>query len=337
MLPLIALEDFLSDPHSASGRRVVDRLISACHEPGFCYLTRHGVDPAVEARAMAVANRFFALPAPERQAIAIGNSPHFRGYTVLGDERTQGISDWRDQLDIGPEQPPVRIGPGDPPWLRLLGPNQWPESLPEMRMHILSWCSAMARLAMAVLRALAIGLGQPMNQFDGPMSGNPYTRVKVMRYPEQSTAADTGQGLGLHADSGLLSFVLQDDVGGLQVETADALIDATPQPGTYVMNLGEMLQRASGGFLRATRHRVQSPPVGTQRVAIAYFVNPRLDAEFQPVALPQALADAVAPGARNDEVQDPIHQTFGDNTLKIRMRAHPDVTARFYADVRLPG
>ena len=98
------------------------------------------------------------------------------------------------------------------------------------------------------------------------------------------------------------------------------------------MNLGEMLQAATNGYLRATPHRVVSPPEGKARLSIAFFAHPRLEAKFEPISLPPELA-AKAKGAENPDPDDPVFATFGANTLKIRMRAHPDVAAAFYADV----
>lgn len=335
-LPTLDVSAFLVDPTARAGEQFVRNLRDACHGPGFLYLVGHGVAPARDAAIMAAARSFFALPEAERHAMAIGKSPHFRGYTVLGDEHTQGKRDWREQIDLGPEESPLELSPDDPPWLRLRGPNQWPPSLPGMRLAVTDWMQAMEPVGIAVMRALALGLGQPMDRFDAVMSPNPYTRLKIIRYPAQPVHADTGQGLGLHHDSGLVSFVLQDDVGGLQVQTGGRLVDALAKPGAYVMNLGEMLQAASSGYLRATKHRVESPATGAARISVAYFMNPRLDAIFEPLDLPPELA-AQAPGGQNPDPHDPVFATFGENTLKIRMRAHPDVTAAFYSDVRGAG
>src|SRR5688572_25510384 len=97
LLPEIDLAPFMAAPLSARGRELVLRLRDACHGPGFCYLVGHGVPAELDAAVMAVAREFFALPEVERRALAIANSPHFRGYTVLGGEITKGVSDWREQ------------------------------------------------------------------------------------------------------------------------------------------------------------------------------------------------------------------------------------------------
>jgi len=331
-LPEIDLAPFMAAPQSGAALELVARLRAACHGPGFCYLVGHGVPAELDAAVMRIARKFFALPEGERLALAIARSPHFRGYTVLGGERTKGISDWREQLDVGPEEPAALVKRGDPPWRRLRGPNQWPASLPEMQTIVLEWMRAMDRVGLAVLRALALGLGQPLEHFDSVVLPRGDPHLKIIRYPAQQREADTGQGVGMHHDSGLVSFVLQDDVGGLQVELDGSLVDATPKPGTYVMNLGEMLQAATNGYLRATKHRVQSPPSGRERLSVAYFFHPRLDAVFAPIALPSKLA-AQTRSDQNADPNDPIFATFGDNYLKIRLRSHRDVAMAHYADL----
>ncbi len=329
MLPTHDISSFLDNPASEEGRAFVTALLETCHDPGFFYLVGHGISADRNNEMIEVARRFFALPENERHRMAIANSPHFRGYTVLGDEVTAGRRDWRDQLDIGPEEPALTLGSGDPPWLRLRGPNQWPDSLPEMRPAVVSWMGEIQSLGLAIIRALAMGLGQSMDFFDHAVSPDPYTRLKIVRYPARSADAYTGQGLGLHHDSGLVTLILQDEVPGLQVENNGRLFEVEPVPGAYVVNLGEMLQVASNGYLRATKHRVESPPPGKQRISIAYFMNPRLDAVFKPVSLPPEL-ETRASGGQNTDPDDPVYPVFGDNTLKIRMRAHPDVVARHY-------
>ena len=334
-LPTLDISAFLAAPHSAGGARFVADLRAACHGPGFCYIAGHGIPAAADAAVLEAARSFFALPEDERRALAIANSPHFRGYTQLGAEITRRASDWREVFDAGPEERAVQLAPNDPVWLRLRGPNQWPARLPSMRTTVLDWMRAMDGLGLAVLRALALGLEQPLEHFDAAVLPRGDPHLKLSRYPPQPSPASSDQGVGWHHDSGLVSFVLQDDVGGLQVEAGDGLVDATPKPGTYVMNLGEMLQVATSGYLRATKHRVCSPLGGDARLSVAYFFHPRLDCVFDPVHLPQELA-AAARGGNNADPRDPVFRVFGENYLKIRLRSHPDVAAAHYRDVLRP-
>ena len=332
MLPTLDLRTFLENPHGDAGTAFANQLVRISHEVGFFYLTGHGISEQENDDLLSVAKQFFALPESARKAIEIKHSPHFRGYTILGDERTQGKSDWRDQIDIGVEEAALQLTEDDPPWMRLRGPNQWPKELPELREKVNTWSEKMNAMALELFRALAIGLGQDYHFFDGTMTPNPYMRIKISRYPGQADSADRRQGLGLHHDSGLFTFIFQNEVVGLQVERDGKLVNVEPKPGAFIVNLGEMFQIATNGYLKATKHQVVSPPEGAERVSIAYFMNPRLDAVFNPVPLPPELA-AFAPGGQNADSSDPIHSTFGENTLKIRMRAHPDVVAAHYKDV----
>lgn len=327
-LPVLDVSTFDDEPDG----EFVLALRDVLHGPGFCYLVGYGIEPTLEQRVMDVSREFFAKPEADRLAIVNTNTPHFRGYTRLGMEHTNGVSDWRDQIDIGPEHEPIDVGPDDPVWLRVRGPNQWPPSVPDMQPVVMSWTGQMAGLGATILRAIALGLGQPADYFEATTSPNPETLVKIIRYPAQAAAQDTGQGVGLHHDSGLLSFILQDDVGGLQVQLGDELVDATPMPGSLVMNIGEMLQIATDGYLRATKHRVVSPPSGRERISIAYFFNPCMEATFEPIPLPAELR-AAAPGGQNTRPGDPIFSNYGDNWLKFRLRSHPDVAAIHHPDL----
>src|SRR5262245_45126762 len=188
-LPVIDLAPFILAPRSSAGDRLVAQLREACHGPGFCYLVGHGVPPGLDAAVMSVAREFFALPEAERRALAIASSPHFRGYTVLGGEITKGASDWREQLDVGAEERAAVVARNEPPWLRLRGPNQWPASLPAMQPTVLEWMRAMDRVGLAVLRALALGLGQPIGYFDDTVLPRGDPHLKIIRYPAQPRAA----------------------------------------------------------------------------------------------------------------------------------------------------
>ncbi len=335
-LPVLDMAAFIDEPESAGGQQFVGDLLAAAHGPGFVYLTGHGIDPALDSDLFEVSREFFALPVAEREAIAIEHSAAFRGYTVLGDERTNGRADWRHQLDLGLEQEVPDLSAPHPTWMRMRGPNQWPASHPRMAPAVMSWMDAMNGVGLAALRALALGLGQSIDHFDDGFVPTSDLHLKIIEYPAPPgdvafDDAGRGQGVGLHADTGLLTFILQDDVGGLQVELDGELVDAPPIEGAYLMNLGEMLQTATNGYLRATPHRVQSPPPGRTRMSIALFYNPRFELTFEPIDLPAALA-AEAPGLSS--VVDPDFSTqFGENNLKTRLRSHPDVARRHYADV----
>ena len=75
----------------------------------------------------------------------------------------------------------------------------------------------------------------------------------------------------MHHDLGVLTLILQDAVPGLQVMSGDKLVNVEPMPGTYVVNLGEMLQSATNGYFKATKYQVMRPASGLQRISIPTF------------------------------------------------------------------
>lgn len=308
------------------------RLGQVAHEVGFFYLTGHGIADDLIDRLLAEAGRLFALPQAAKDAVAMVNSPHFRGYTRLGGELTGGEVDWREQIDIGPERAPLP----DPaePYLRLQGPNQWPAGLPELPAIIAEWDEALAQVGRTLLRHWAVALGNPEDVFDDAFADTPATLIKVIRYPG---GAPSSQGVGAHRDAGVLTLLLaQPGSVGLQVRTADGLerrdrgigparyVDVDPLPGALIVNIGEMLEIASGGYLRATEHRVRIHEA--ERISVAYFFNPRLDAQIPVLPLPADLA-ADARGVTDDTANDRIYAVYGRNAWKSRLRAHPDVAA----------
>jgi isopenicillin N synthase-like dioxygenase len=299
---------------------------------GAFYLVGHGIAPEDADRILDLTHRFFALPEAERHSIAIANSPHFRGYTALGNEYTAGRPDWREEVDIGAERPPRRT-PDGPPYWGLQGPNQWPAGLPELRPVILAWVDRLREVAARLAAALAESLGLPPDYFDDAFNPDPHLLVKLIRYPGRSDENDR-QGVGSHRDSGFLTLVLQDDRGGsgLQFFDGESFVDVKPQPGAFVINLGEALELATNHRLRATLHRVQSPPAGRDFFSVPFFYNPRFDYVVKPLDLP---AHIVAPRTGDPPVDpaDPIFAEYGYNALKGRLRSHRDVAARFYSDV----
>ena len=331
-LPMLDLSAFRSDPERREA--FLADLRHAAHDIGFFYVTGHGVPDGVTDAVFAAAHEFFALPLEERQAIDNVASPQFRGYTRVGYEHTGGRPDRREQLDVGVERAARELGPDDPAYLRLIGPNQWPASQPGLRTAVLAWQAEADRVSREILRALAAALGQDESYFDQWFDDEAHSHLKVVRYPGRGDAPDE-QGVGAHKDYGFLALLLQDEFGGLQVEALDGTwVDAAPVRGAFVVNLGEVLEIATRGYLRATVHRVTSPPGDAERFSIPFFLGPRLDSEIEEIPLPPELA-AQARGVDEDP-DNPLLTQYGENTLKGWLRAHPKVAARWWSDVLEP-
>ncbi|MBW0115904.1 isopenicillin N synthase family dioxygenase [Pseudonocardia abyssalis] len=323
----------LAGSRGADGRFTpgfLDGLRGPLHEVGFLQLTDFGAAPGQVQELTALCDRFFALPIEDRLALDNRHSPHFRGYTRLGHEITAGHPDAREQLDFAPEQPVRPPGSWDAPFRLLEGPNQWPSALPELRPAVLAWTDLLGRVGVELTRALAVSLGLAEDHFDALFAGDPHWFGKVIRYVGGTGDA---QGVGPHADWGFLTLLLQDGTGGLQARLPRTRewVDVPPLPGALVVNVGEMLEVATHGYLAATVHRVLPCAPGATRQSVGFFWSPRLDAVLEPVPLTPELA-ARAPGVTETE-QNALLPRFGDNALKGWLRSHPEVAARHHPDL----
>lgn len=331
-LPIVDLSRF----HGSESERAayVAELRTVLHDHGFFYLTGHGVDPKLIADVVVTAKRFFALPLEDKLEIEMVKSRHFRGYNSAGRERTRGEKDWREQLDINTEGEPVEIGPDTPAWKRLLGPNQWPSALPELKPLLLAYQAEVTRIGIDVLKSIAVALGQPENVFAEIYEPQPSQLLKIIRYPGRDVA-ETDQGVGAHKDGGFVTVLLQDVVPGLRVRTEEGVwIEAPPIPGTFVINTGELLELATNGFVRADVHDVVAPPAGAERFSVAFFLGSRYDATIPVIALPEELKGAER-GISTDAL-NPIFREVGQNHLKSRLRSHPDVALAHHPDLLTP-
>ena len=328
-LPKVDLSGFYaSGRHRAAFLADLRRIL---HEHGFFYLTGHGVASSLIADALRASRRFFALPQDEKLAIEMVHSPHFRGYTPPGGEYTRGQRDWREQIDINTEAEAVAITPDTPPWKRLIGPNQWPASQPELKPLLLKYQAEATRVAIEVLKAIAVALGQDETVFEDVYTPLPNQLLKIIHYPGRDVA-ESSQGVGPHKDGGLVTVLLQDTVQGLRVQTeAGDFVDAPPIPGTFVINTGELLELATDGYVRANVHDVLAPPAGVVRFSIAFFLGARLDATVPLIDLPEGL-QRFKRGVSTDPL-NPLFREVGRNALKSRLRSHPDVARRHHADL----
>ena len=305
------------------------QLRVAARDVGFFYVVGHGISEAKQQAILQMAKDFFALPLADKRQVQMLNSAHFRGYTGFQGELTRGKPDQREQFDIMKEDQVLGLPTQDALWRRLIGPNQWPAALPAMRETLLQFQQQLADITVQLLESLMQALHLPADALAQTIADGPYQHMKLIHYPG-AHATTSSQGVGAHKDPGYLTLVLQDSQSGLQVETADGWIDAAPLPGAFVVNIGELLELASNGYLKATMHRVVTPQAGIERFSCAFFMAAQLDATVPLLPLSAELAKE-AKGPASDP-NNPLFHQVGANVLKGRLRSHPDVAARHYSD-----
>ena len=280
-LPVIDLAPLRGGDDTARRAAVARQIESACRDTGFFYVAGHGIPDDVIARMDAASRRFFALPPEAKAAIAMEHGGRaWRGWFPLEGELTSGVPDRKEGLylgeELGPSHPRVREG-----W-PLHGANLWPREVPELRPAVEAYMRATVAAGHALLRGIALALGLAPDYFARTYTAHPTVLFRIFRYPPQPPADEGRWGVGEHTDYGLLTLLAQDAHGGLQVKTPDGWIDAPPIAGTLVCNIGDMLDRLTGGWFRSTPHRVRNTS-GRERLSFPLFFDPGFDARIQPL------------------------------------------------------
>jgi isopenicillin N synthase-like dioxygenase len=277
-LPVIDMSSLYDRSDKREHLRVAVQIEDACRSTGFFYIVGHGVSPETLAALDTASRRFFSLPNGEKNQIAMAHGGRaWRGYFPLGGELTSGEPDQKEGLYFGTElaadHPRVKVG------IPLHGPNLWPESIPELRGLVLEYMAATVRAAQTLLRGIALSLDLEPDYFIKVYTREPTVLFRVFHYPNTT---DSGWGVGEHTDYGLLTLLAQDEQGGLQVESNGEWIDAPPIEDTLVCNLGDMLDRLTGGWYRSNAHRVRNTS-GHSRLSFPLFFDPGFEAELVPL------------------------------------------------------
>ncbi len=251
------------------GGQVASAIDRACRELGFFAIVGHGISSQLVEDLRRTAAAFFALPHDRKLALAMVHAGRrWRGYFPLGGELTSGVPDAKEGLYFGSELPldDPRVIAGVP----LHGPNLWPADVPELRPTVLAWIAAAAEVAQLVMSAIARALGLAPDYFVRTCMDDPTLLFRIFHYPP--TTGDEW-GVGEHTDYGILTLLLQDDVGGLEVRSRGAWIAVPPERGAIVCNIGDMLDRMTGGVYRSTPHRVRNVS-GRDRYSFPLFFDP---------------------------------------------------------------
>ena len=307
---------------AAQRTEVADAIGSACRDSGFFYAKGHGIAPTLLAQLDSASRAFFALPLAEKNEIAMARGGRaWRGYFPVGGELTSGKPDQKEGLYFGSE-----LGPDDPRVQRgwpLHGANLFPARPAELRTVVLDYIAAATKSAHAIMEGIALSLGLEADYFYHYYTSDPTVLFRIFHYP--SVAANSPDwGVGEHTDYGLLTLLAQDENGGLQVKTTRGWIEAPPIPGTLVCNIGDMLDRLTGGLYRSTPHRAKNIS-GRGRLSFPFFFDPGFDAQVRP--LPERASAIVEDKERRWDRQS-VHDfsgTYGDYLLGKVSRVFPEL------------
>lgn len=287
-VPVIDLEGCAGAPSDS----VVRDVAYAAEHFGFFQIVNHGVAASQIDELWRVTREFFAQPAEYKRKL-VRTKENSRGY--YDRELTKNARDLKEVIDIA-HVPYPELAADDPRnYHRVDGWNQWPD-LPGYRDAVLAHLQSCNEVALWLLAAFCAGLGEHATSLSSHFGVDHTSFLRMNHYPlddlltsdEAASVTPLGDmALHHHSDSGALTLLLQDSVGGLQVNHQNTWIDVEPIAEAFVVNTGDMMQVWSNDRYQAALHRVV-PRTDQARYSLPYFFNPSYDTNYEP--LPGSIA-----------------------------------------------
>jgi isopenicillin N synthase-like dioxygenase len=321
-LPIIDVGPLVT--RAGDRRDVTAQIARACRESGFFYIVGHSVDDHLQRRLEEVSRNFFAQGLAAKLNIRMEKGGRaWRGYFPVGGELTSGRPDRKEGLYFGAEltDDHALVRSGAP----MHGPNLFPRNIPLFRETVLDYLEAMTRLGHAMMEGIALSLGLNESYFAERYTSDPLILFRIFNYPPEPARIpeDQSWGVGEHTDYGLLTILKQDRTGGLEVKSKSGWVEAKPIPSSFVCNIGDMLDRMTGGLYRSTPHRVKSPPKH-DRLSFPFFFDPNFNSEVKPIEVNAPLADDRDERWDRASVHD-FSGTYGDYLLSKVSKVFPQL------------
>uniref|UniRef100_A0A6B2LAM6 Fe2OG dioxygenase domain-containing protein n=1 Tax=Arcella intermedia TaxID=1963864 RepID=A0A6B2LAM6_9EUKA len=265
-IPVIEIGDLItSDIHSNSP--IVSAIKDALQNIGFFYISNHGLSIEELQKGLELSKRFFQLPPEEKSKLSKPQGVNALGYMATGvenaDDSNPNLIDLKEAINFSVHEPHP-----------YYTPNAWPPEsvLPHWKEELKELGEKLEMIARRIVVAFALAMGEEgdfLSKWFNPLS---YSVLRLLRYPP--TPLEGGIGCGAHSDYGLSTLLIQDSIGGLQILYKGEWIDATPIPGTIVVNVGDCMEYLTNGAFKATKHRVINKSHSLERHVCLVFCEP---------------------------------------------------------------
>ncbi|KAK9910073.1 hypothetical protein M0R45_034048 [Rubus argutus] len=290
----------LIDLHGFDGSRrteIIKQIGLACQDYGFFQVKNHGVKEAVIDNVMAVAKEFFHLPASERMKVYSEDPYKTVRLSTSFNVKAEDVPSWRDYLRLHCHPLEDYI-------------HEWPSNPPSFREDVAEYCKKVRGLAVRLLEGVSESLGLDRDYISKALGK--HGQHMAMNYYPPCPEPELTYGLPGHADPNVVTLLLQDDVGGLQVLKDGKWLAVKPIPHTFIVNLGDQMQALSNDRYKSILHRavVNSDK---ERISIPTFYCPSYDAVIEPAP---KLVDDDHPAQYRSFSYGEFYGNFWDKGLK---------------------
>jgi len=269
---------------------------------GIGFLTVHNttLTPARVRFALAAYRAFFDLPEADKQKVNMAMTDGNRGWGAAGSEQVDPDAnpDYKQVYDCG-----FALSPDNPlSQMRAYGQNLWPDAPAGFREVVQAYYTDALDVARLILRALAQSIGAEPDYFDDKFT-RPMALLRGNYYPPRPAwAGEKDWGIATHTDYGCLTLLATDGVPGLEVRLrGGGWLPVSAEPGTFIINFGEMIEMWTEGKVKATPHRVRG--TSQERISMPLFFNPNHDTNVAPPG-------ASAPIKAIDHLQARFDETY---------------------------
>jgi len=259
---------------------VARQVRHASESVGFFYLAGHGVAESVVEAAFEASREFHAMPLPEKMRLRINennigylpvNESMQRHSTVHKATRPNYNESFFISYDRSADHPAIVAAKP------LRGRNQWPEGHDRMRRAMVEYFGTLETVGEKMLPVLARALDMPADYFAPFFENEGHVNLRFLHYPPQDTDDDEQFGQGPHTDNSFITILARIDVPGLAVRLPSGeWLAPRLVPGTFLVNLGNIMKRWSNDRFLSTPHGVLNES-GTDRYSIAFFYSPNPD------------------------------------------------------------
>ncbi|OOF89896.1 hypothetical protein ASPCADRAFT_157889 [Aspergillus carbonarius ITEM 5010] len=284
-LPTINISPYLEDPTSAAGQKVLGEVRAACTSTGFFLLLGHGIPHELQESLLAGAAKFFALPTEVKLSLDAKNNVGFLGYDAMASQSYESdvLPDLKEGYYYGTEIPldDPRVSNGT----FFQGRNVFPptELLSDeaFRKPLEAYYQAIVKLSWMVFDLVTATMPYDSHVWDEFKANTPVFPLRLLHYPPKPERDDSeGRQLGIsaHRDFGALTLLLQDGHAGLEVQDQETgeWIGVPAEKNAYVVNLGQIMNKITGGQYKSSLHRVVNK-TSTDRYSVVLFSNGNMD------------------------------------------------------------